>query len=43
MPILSLPDTIEIPFETLTNEQRKTIHTVMSGNGLVNPLKDKII
>ena len=43
MPILNLPDTIEIPFETLTNEQRNTIHTVMTGNGLINPLKNKII
>ena len=42
MPILNLPDTIEIPFETLTNEQRKAIHTVMTGKGLRNPLLDKI-
>jgi hypothetical protein len=42
MPILNLPDTIEIPFDSLTNEQRSAIHTVMTGKGLINPLTDKI-
>ena len=42
MPILNLPDTIEIPFESLTNEQRELIHTVMTGTGLQNPLSSKI-
>ena len=42
MPILNLPDTIEIPFDSLTNEQRNAIHTVMTGKGLDNPLSDKI-
>lgn len=43
MPILNLPDTIEIPFDSLTNEQRSAIHTVMTGKGLINPLTDKIL
>ena len=42
MPIFNLPETVEIPFDSLTNEQRAAIHTVMSGDGLINPLSDKI-
>ena len=42
MPILNLPKTVQIPFETLTNEQRNAIHTVMTGKGLQNPLREKI-
>ena len=42
MPILNLPETIQIPFDSLTNEQRTAIHTVMSGDGLINPLANKI-
>ena len=42
MPIFNLPETVQIPFDALSNEQRAAIHTVMSGDGLVNPLSDKI-
>ena len=42
MPIFNLPETVQIPFDALSNEQRAAIHTVMSGDGLVNPLSNKI-
>ena len=42
MPILNIPEHIDIDFTALTNEQRQTIKLIMEGDGLQNPLAIKI-
>ena len=40
MPILNIPEHIDIDFTALNNEQRATIKLIMEGDGLQNPLYD---
>ena len=42
MPILNLPETIDIDTDSLTNEQRAAIKVLMDGRGLYNPIDKKI-
>jgi len=42
MPEFSFPETIDIPFDTLTAQQRLSIKLLMEGAGLQNPQKEKI-
>ena len=42
MPKIELPDTIKIPFESLSNEQRLGVKLLMEGRALQNPLAQRI-
>nr|MBC8555991.1 hypothetical protein [Candidatus Brocadiales bacterium] len=42
MPILNIPEHIEVEYDTISNEQRAALKLIMDGDGLYNPLAKKI-
>jgi len=42
MPILNIPEYIEVEYDSISNEQRAALKLIMDGDGLYNPLTNKI-
>ena len=42
MPKIDISETFDIPYDSLSNEQRLAIKLLMEGNALKNPVEEKV-